>query len=204
MKKVLVVAALFVSTIAYSQIDFGVKAGLNFASVGDLKSYFSDATKNSVNLVESSDIKTGYHLGIWGRITLPVIGLYVQPELNYTHLKTEYSNNGNYTLDKIDIPVLAGKKILGVGRIFVGPSFQYLINDDLDISNVKDVDSDDFTIGIQFGAGAQLGKFGVDLRYDTGLNDTESSFVNEAAGTSFTVDSRPSQVILGVSYKLTK
>ncbi len=191
--------ALWISSIAFAQIDFGLRGGLNFASVGDMKSYTEDVFNSKVD----SDVKTGYHLGAWGRVALPIVGIYVQPELNYTHLKTEYSNNGEYTLDKIDIPVLAGMKILSVGRVFAGPSFQYLINDDLDINNVKDIDSDDFTVGIQFGAGVQLGKLGADIRYDIGLNDTESNFLNEATGTNFTVDSRPSQVILGISYKLT-
>lgn len=199
MKRLVILGTVLISSFAFSQIDFGVKAGLNFASVGDLKSYANNGFDSKVD----SDTRTGYHIGAWGRVALPIIGLYVQPELNYTHLKTEYSNNGDYILDKIDVPVLAGMKILSVGRIFVGPSFQYLINDDLDINDIKDVKSDDFTVGIQFGAGAQLGKLGIDLRYDTGLNDTESSFVNETTGTNFTVDSRPSQVILGVSYKLT-
>ncbi|APD08027.1 hypothetical protein UJ101_02528 [Flavobacteriaceae bacterium UJ101] len=199
MRKLVVLGAILISSLSFAQIDFGIKGGLNFASVGDMTSYANSVFDSKVD----SDTKTGYHVGAWGRVALPIVGIYVQPELNYTHLKTEYSNNGDYTLDKIDIPVLAGMKILSVGRIFVGPSFQYLINDDLDISGVRDINSDDFTVGIQFGAGAQLGKLGVDLRYDTGLNDTESNFVNETTGTSFTVDSRPSQVILGVSYKLT-
>ncbi len=191
--------ALCMSSIAFSQMNFGLRGGLNFASVGNMKSY----TQGVFNSKVDSDVKTGYHLGVWGRTALPIVGIYVQPELNYIHLKTEYSNNGDYTLDKIDIPVLAEMKILSVGRVFVGPSFQYLINDDLDIDGVKDIDSDDFTVGIQFGAGVQLGKLGADIRYDIGLNDTESNFLNEATGTSFTVDSRPSQVILGISYKLT-
>lgn len=202
MKKLLTVAGLLIGLLAYSQIDFGVKAGLNFASVGDMKIYMEDVYLTK----EDSDAKTGFHLGAWSRIAIPVIGLYVQPELNYTHLKTEYGDNADYTLNKLDIPVLAGKKILGVGRIFVGPSFQYLLDDDLDVDDFRSVDSDDFTIGIQFGAGAQLGKLGVDLRYDTGLNDTESTFIQNIAGieNQIKVDSRPSQVILGVSYKLTK
>ncbi|MFV0530291.1 MAG: porin family protein [Flavobacteriales bacterium] len=198
MKKIVVFGALWLSSMVFAQIDFGVKGGLNFASVGDMDRYVSSAFSSKA----SSNMKTGYHLGVWGRVALPIVGIYVQPELNYTHLKTEYGNNADYKLDKIDIPVLAGLKILGIGRVFAGPSFQYLINDKLDINGVTDVSSDDFTVGIQLGAGVELGKLGIDLRYDRGLNKTESKFANNL-GNTYVIDSRPSQVILGISYKLT-
>ncbi|MFV0237951.1 MAG: porin family protein [Flavobacteriales bacterium] len=196
MKKLVMLGAVLISSLSFAQIDFGVKGGLNFGSVGDLEAY-------AVSL--DSKVKTGYHLGVWGRVALPIVGVYVQPELNYTHLKTEFDNNvdnADYTLDRIDIPILAGMKILSVGRIFAGPSFQYLINDKLDVDEIRELNADKFTVGIQVGVGAQLGRLGADLRYDTGLNKTKSTFENVTGG-NIKIDTRPSQVILGVSYRLT-
>ncbi len=202
MKKITILGAIMISSLSFSQIDFGVKGGVNFASVGDLKSYTNGVFNGKSN---SSDTETGFHVGAWGRVALPLIGFYVQPELNYTHLKSEFDGNKDYTLNKLDVPLLAGKKILGVGRIFVGPSFQFLLDDNLDGSE-KDISSDDFTVGIQFGGGVQLGKLGLDVRYDVGLNNTTSSFVQIENGieNEIQVDTRPSQLILGLSYRITR
>ena len=67
-------------------------------------------------------------------------------------------NLQSYDFQKIDIPVLLGKKIFGVGNIYIGPSFQYILSSDFSLSDIKDVKTDGFTMGLQFGGGIELGK----------------------------------------------
>jgi len=202
-KKVIIIGLfLFIHTFLGAQIfGFGVKGGLTYASVGDLK-------KSVNNEIEkfTSDTKGGYQLGLWGRFTLPVLGIYAQPEFVYSHLKTSY-DEGKYNLNKLNVPILLGIKFLKIGRLFGGPSFQYLLSDDFKLKEIKDIHSDDFTVGLQFGLGIEIKRFGIDIRYDRALKKTESEFIKDtssSANTNYRVDSRPSQILLGISYSLTK
>ena len=69
--------------------------------------------------------------------------------------------------------------------------------------SINDVESD-FTVGLHLGAGVNLGKIGIDLRYERGFSDNEARFINTnitELGTS-RVDTRPDQLILSLSLKL--
>lgn len=179
-----------------AQTDFGIKGGVN---------YNSNSIKESKNdLAEGGENKTGYHAGIWFRVKVPVLGLYVRPEVVYTNLENEIkltpsSNVTAFTIQKIDVPVLLGKKIFGVGNLFVGPSFQYIIESGTNVETISNVDSDDFTVGIQFGGGVEFGSFGVDVRWERGLSDFKSSIAS--ANSDLNVDTRINQVIIGLSIK---
>ena len=126
----------------------------------------------------------------------------------YTNLKSElvYSDNTtskstNYNFQKIDIPVLLGKKIFGIGNIFIGPSFQFILDSEFSISEISDVETDNFSMGIQFGGGVELGKFGIDLRWERAFSGIESSLINNL-GNSVNFDTRVNQIIIGLSYRL--
>lgn len=182
----------------FSQLEFGVKAGVN---------YNNDSFKNVTNdVLDGAKSKTGYHAGIWFRGKLPIIGLYLRPEIMYTELNNEivYDNstvqrNTDFTLRKIDVPVLLGKKILGIGNIFIGPSFQYVLSSGFGLNDLKEVSTDDFSVGLQFGGGIELGKLGIDVRWERAFSDTEANFLDGANPVSF--DTRVNQIILGLSYK---
>jgi len=87
--------------------------------------------------------------------------------------------------------------------INAGPSFQFIIDNDLDIDGLSDIDLSDpenqLTVGFQAGARLQLAKFGVDLRYEGFFGDNQS-IVSVEDITGFAVDSRPTQIVLSVSY----
>ena len=179
-----------------AQIDFGLKAGLNYNS--------NSIKKVSDNVFEGAKSKTGYHAGIWLRFKVPVTGFYIRPELVYTNLKNEitYKNvETTYSFQKIDVPVLIGKKIFGIGNVYVGPSFQYIIDSDFDFDDIKEVTSDGFTVGVQFGGGIELGKLGIDVRWERAFSGIESTFTR-ALGSDVNFDTRVNQIIIGLSYKL--
>ncbi len=192
--------ALGFSQAANSQINFGIKGGINYNSnsIKEVKTDVFDGAKS----------KTGYHAGIWLRFKIPVVGLYLRPELVYTNLENEvtYDNNiasaksTNFSFQKIDIPVLLGKKIFSIGNIYVGPSFQYVLDQDFSISDIPDVKGDGFTVGLQFGGGIEIGRLGIDLRWERGFNDIESSFLDGTTNVEF--DTRINQIIVGLSYRL--
>lgn len=198
MKKFLLLLFLMAGLQGFSQIQFGVKAGVN---------YNSDSFKNVTNdVLNGAESRTGYHAGIWFRGKLPIIGLYLRPELVYTELKNNvvYDNSvaqrgTDFTFRKIDIPVLLGKKIFNVGNVFIGPSFQYVLASDFGLGDLREVRTDDFSVGLQFGGGIELGKLGLDVRWERAFSDTESQFLDGANPVSF--DTRVSQIIVGLSYR---
>ena len=105
----------------------------------------------------------------------------------------------DFSFQKIDIPVLFGKKFLGVGNVFIGPSFQYVLAQDFDLNDIPEVTGDGFTVGLQIGAGIELGKLGIDVRLERGFNDIESRFLDDT--TSIEFDTRVNQILIGLSYR---
>ncbi len=207
MKKVFLTFLLITSiSVANAQIfNFGIKGGLNYNSNGNMK---VDVLNIPNNLKISSDQETGYHIGILTEMKLP-LWLYLRPELYYTHTESSYSNEGTkaeLTMDKIDAPVLLGLRFLKIGRIFLGPSFHYNINTKLKGSDIiddfKKVSSDDFTVGAQFGLGLEIGKLGVDIRWETGLSDSEAKYIYDNIDLGgLTVDTSQQLFMLNIYYK---
>ncbi|MGB0880538.1 MAG: outer membrane beta-barrel protein [Polaribacter sp.] len=189
--------AFGVSQISNAQIQFGVKGGINYNS-NSIKDVSEDVFDNAKS-------KAGYHAGIWLRAKIPAIGFYIRPELVYTNLENEVlytttSTTTTYSFQKIDIPVLLGKKIFGIGNVYIGPSFQYILDSDFNISDIPDVEGDGFTVGLQFGGGVELGKLGIDVRWERAFSDIESSFLSGTTNINF--DTRVNQIIISLSYRL--
>ena len=202
MKKLILVLCLFVasSQFADAQIHFGIKGGINYNSDS-----FIDSANNIIE--GNAEGKAGYHAGIWLRFKLPMVGWYIRPELVYTSLKSEvnYITNGTtqkvgYDFQKLDIPVLLGKKFLKIAYVHIGPSFQYLLDGDLDFDAVTELKADGFTVGLQLGGGIELGKFGIDARWERAFSDVESNFISSTTGAQ-RFDTRVNQIIFGLSYR---
>ncbi|SFW14344.1 Outer membrane protein beta-barrel domain-containing protein [Sinomicrobium oceani] len=196
-KTLLIIAMLFVSAAGFSQIDFGIKAGFNYNKTGDLK----DQAENAI--LDGGSGKAGFHAGVWLRGNVPIIGLYLRPEFMYTQISSEYEyqgNKGNFDLQKLDVPILIGKKFLGFAHAFIGPSFQFVVDSDFDAEDIQDIDTDSFTLGMQMGLGVEFGSLGLDVRWERGLSDSEAKIVSNNSD-NLKIDSRPNQVIFGLSYK---
>ena len=203
MRKTLLVAvfALIGATAwAQSGSGFGVKAGLSYNKNGDLISSVGDGGQD---IIEGAEGKAGFHFGFWGKLDFPKI--YLRPELVYSKTKSSYDVGGesqDYDISKLDLPVLLGYKLIGPLHIFAGPAFQYTLKNDLGDLQVEDV-KNDFTVGLNAGVGVNLGKIGLDVRYERGFSENEAEFIdNNITTVSGRVDSRPSQVIFALSLKL--
>ncbi|UII80274.1 outer membrane beta-barrel protein [Flagellimonas sp. CMM7] len=203
MKKTLLIAVLTLmgsAVFAQSGSGFGIKAGLSYNKNGDLIGSVGDAGQN---ISEGAEGKAGYHVGFWGKLDFPKI--YLRPELVYSKTKSSYDVNGDsndYDISKLDLPVLLGYKLIGPLHIFAGPAFQYTLKNDLGDIEVEDVEND-FTVGLNAGVGVNLGKIGVDVRYERGFSENEARIIsNNITDIDGRVDSRPSQIIFALSVKL--
>ncbi|NHF57717.1 PorT family protein [Flavobacteriaceae bacterium TP-CH-4] len=202
-KRVLLSAAIAcIGFTAFAQKDsgFGIKAGLNYNQNGDLIASVGDGAEN---IVQGADGKVGYHFGVFGKLELS--SLYIRPELIYTRTSSSYDVSGStndYDISKLDLPVLVGVKVIGPLHVFAGPAFQYMLENDLEDFSINDAEND-FTVGLHLGAGVNLGRLGLDVRYERGFSENEAEFVgNNVTDISGRVDSRPSQVIFSASLKL--
>lgn len=196
MKKTVLAAFLALSglySMAQSDSGFGIKGGLNYSANGDYFESAGDAARNP-------DRNIGYHVGVFG--TFGASKVYLRPELVYTKTKSDY-NGDDFDMSKLDVPLLLGVNLIGPLHVFAGPSFQYILKTEFDGITVDDIEND-FTVGINIGAGVNLGKLGIDLRYERGFSNNEATFIN----TNITnvgpsrIDTRPDQLILSLSLAL--
>ena len=183
---------LCLSAFAQSNAGFGIKGGLNYNSNGD---YLASAE----DVIQNPDRNVGFHLGIFYRIGGDI---YFRPELMYTKTQSDYPD-GKFDLNKLDLPALVGIKIIGPLHIFAGPDFQYILNSKFDGIKIEDIEND-FTVGIHFGLGVNLGPIGADIRYERGLSSNEATFINDNILTlpESRIDTRSDQIILSLSLKI--
>jgi len=201
-KKILLFSTVFLISIFFAdaQNAFGIKGGLSYNSNGDLKEF-----TNEVEQIYKNDGKgkSGYNIGIFGRLNLGPV--YLRPELVYTKTTSEYElNTGiieDYKISKLDLPVLVGTRLLGPIHVFAGPAFQYYLDNDLKGLKFENIENE-FTIGVNIGAAVEIGRIGIDVRYERGLSENEANWTN--AGKTFTLDSRPEQIMFSLSYRLSK
>jgi hypothetical protein len=187
---ILVIVLISTGSYAQNATGFGFKGGLNYNANGD---YFNSTSSN----VEHPDRNIGYHFGIFGKIGKKV---YLRPEVVYTSTKSDYSSN-EFTMQKLDAPILVGIKVLGPISVFGGPSFQYILDSEFNNISTNNV-KNDFSVGLNFGIGLNINKVGIDLRYERGFSDNEATFLENNAINTSRLDTRPDQLILSLSLLL--
>ncbi len=188
MKRALFIALILTSCLTFAQTDFGLRAGLNYNSNGDIETDFRNTTTEPTAVV-------GYHIGLYGRTFLSD-KLFLKPELVFTKTKSDYEGD-DFDMSKVDLPILVGYTILRPLYVFGGPALQYILATDLDGVTLEDVENN-FTVGLTFGAGVQFRNFGFDIRYERGILENEAEFVGLNSGK---IDTRPRQLIFSLSVK---
>jgi hypothetical protein len=169
MKNILVVAILLFSMHLNAQtFQLGIKAGLTNTQIigADFKNFEIPSSTN------------GILIGAFSRIGFA--GMFVQPEICFRNLNFTVNSNGTSSsssaatkLNYIDIPLLFGKKVLGVINVCAGPNLQFLINQDLSASNTSNLATgkyNDFVVGAQVGVGFDVWKLCFHARYDFSIN----------------------------------
>ena len=199
MKKIFFILAVSIASITYAQTGsgFGIKGGLNYNSNGDV-------TNSAGEVFAHPDGNAGFNLGVFAKLGDK---LYVKPELVYTNTKSTYKGDSgtksDFKMQKLDLPVLVGINIIGPLNAFAGPAFQYILDTDYEGVTLGDVENE-FTVGLNFGVGVNLGSLGLDLRYERGFSENEATFIdtNITGLSAGRIDTRPEQVILSLSVKL--
>ena len=202
MKKLVLILLISLGSLsAYAQKNgLGLKGGLSSTQV-DFEG----------DQLVPSDAQLGYHLGVFARFG--GIGFFVQPEVLFTQTRGQFkvelpslpslASSRVLTIydakfNRLDVPVMAGFRILKIIRVMAGPIASFNIDSSLKDAG-KTVEGTDFkkaTLGYQTGVGVDLGNLSFEGKYEGGL-----SKFTENVGT-YTADNRINQWVLSVGLKL--
>jgi len=158
--------------------NLGVKAGVNLAKIN------ADFANEENRL--------GYQVGAWARIG--GASFYVQPEayigskgnkfISFTNNNnTEVAAEGKVKFTTLDIPVLLGTKFGSNKlnfRVMAGPVISFVLDENSSFNSAyqQATDFDNYknqALGVQAGAGVDVGSISVDLRYEAGLSNISKS-----------------------------
>jgi hypothetical protein len=214
MKKLFaILLVVLISIPAFTQIKFGIKAGVSTStlSMPSIKTITSPASSgpNTFTVDAVTSAKYGFQGGVFMRLTL--LGIYLQPELllttrtneytvqNITSGQTSASSIVKQNFNKLDIPVMLGFK-LGPIRLNAGPAGSLLINSPKDLISSPGFKNNysRMTIGYQAGVGFDLFKLlTFDLRYEGSLKKYQNQIEN-LTGTKVNLDDRPNAFLFSV------
>jgi hypothetical protein len=178
MKKLILTLAIFSGAIKFASaqilpsFQFGVKGGVNLSSLG-----------STASTTFSSNNRAGYLAGFWARIG--AVGFNFQPELYLTSKNVDITSNGvedKAKFTSIDVPLLFGGKIGAFGfggRFYTGPLISFAIDKNQDfggaVNKVFSLNYQNQNFAWQFGAGLDIQKISIDLRYEAGITKQDYS-----------------------------
>mgnify|MGYP003627354696 FL=1 len=184
MKKTLLIISLTILTIttvkSQEKIQFGVLGSVNFTSM------------TSNDLLNKEEYKTGFQIG--ALVEIPFGKKFsLQPEILYSTQGVKgivplYYDVipgapapepvfGEYTLDYIKIPVLAKIYLIKNFSLEIGPSFNFLINDEFKYNSITYTDlTKSFEFGGVIGLSYKIkSRFIVNAKYFSGFSDVSKS-----------------------------
>jgi hypothetical protein len=206
MKRTILITSLALFTLSLSaQLDFGIKGGLNISNVKA-----SEILTDDYRINPAASGNMGYHIG--GFLRASLAGIYIQPELYFSSLSNEFTVEdisgagtaeqiGKQKIGRMDVPVLVGVK-LGTFRLGLGPVGSIIVSDQSDLPDLTDgyeAKLKSATFGYQIGAGLDVWKATIDLRYEGNLTRL-GDHIN-IGGQTINLDNRVRQVIISLGIK---
>lgn len=203
MKKIFISLLLIlgVSFAGASQItySYGLKGGVNQSMGGTIEGYPSGinpdtGTQNWAGVAEGSG-ELGFQFGAFGQINLG--RFFIRPEIVYTSMERKFDfpnypdenvtpyKASSHSVQKLDIPFLAGYNVWGPIDIYAGGVYSNIMNTELEGEEYTYIDRvivQNAPINVQAGIKAEFGRFGIDLRYEHSLSTEEQQDIDLARG----------------------
>jgi len=203
MKKIILISSLAILFLNSSaQIQFGIKGGLNISNIKA-----SEILTDDYRINPAASGNLGYHIGGFMRASL--VGIFIQPELYFSSIANEFNVediSGAGTADQLvkqkigrmDVPILVGVK-LGTFRLGLGPVGSIIVSDQSDLTDITGYEATlkSATFGYQLGAGLDIWKLGIDLRYEGGLTKLGDQL--NIGGHTINLDNRVRQIIISLA-----
>lgn len=198
-KLILFIAALMIGVGAQagSPLKWGVKAGMNYHTVGELTNLGKDIVK--------AENRVGWHAGLQASWQISRV-FSIDPELifsrNSYNLTPSVGTGGIAYLNMIDVPVVLGVKIIGPLKAQGGININVMTD-----SGVKGEDkpfrfsASSQALGYLLGMGVDLGHINITARYNGFFRQSESSVAfNKAQTTDDLMKMQVSTWQLGVGF----
>jgi hypothetical protein len=206
MKKIILISGLAILFLNLSaQMDFGIKGGMNISNVKA-----SEILTDDYRINPAASGNLGYHVGGFFRASL--LGVFIQPELYFSSISNEFkveNISGSSTAEQLakqkigrmDVPVLVGVR-LGTFRLGLGPVGSIVVADQTDLQDITGYETKlkSATFGYQLGAGVDIWKICIDLRYEGNLTKLGDHL--DIGGRTINLDNRVRQVLisLGITF----
>ncbi|WMI69761.1 outer membrane beta-barrel protein [Mangrovimonas sp. YM274] len=166
------------------EFAIGAKGGLNYYSIGDINSRANSIANLNEDELFYPNKKLGYQFG--GYFTVEYGKFFLRPEIVYLSSKNSYDfpdEKAYWETSRIEVPVLVGFEIFDPLSLYLGPGFNFYNDTSLDgvqVTSYSDggPDLDKTTVNFNIGVMVRFGRFGVDLRYEQGLKETEEELLD--------------------------
>lgn len=158
---------------AQSLPEFGVKGGLNYSTFND---------------TENVEYKTGFLIGGYANFKIPMSPVSVQPEVLYAQYGADVEDSdASFVVNYVQVPVLLKfgfETPAAKPNVYFGPYMSFntkaeIENDDGSL-NLED-NAKDTEFGVVFGAGVDVSKIRLGLRYTAGLSNVADDDFNDSA-----------------------
>ncbi len=203
MKKVLLIfyiLALPAAAFAQFSIHGGLKLGGGVSQIN-----FKKTITQGGGVFVPGDARVSFHGG--GFLQAKVLGILLRPEIYFTSIGSQAifeSQNvqqvqtqvKNYNINRIDVPVLVGFSMLKVLRVNGGPVISATAGNNTTVNQKLN----SATIGLQLGVGLDVGKLGIDARYEGSFSKISNELT--FGGFTFPADQRIRQYMVSLSYRL--
>ena len=130
-----IILSLFINQ-AYSQISFGIKAGLNFNS-GLNQTYYIESLKTTPTrgFYNIFDEKNGHQFGVFSKINFG--NIFLRPEIYFSKINSKYDLTYQWNIEgeiidefsenRVNIPILVGIDVFRKRiSFFGGPTFNFV------------------------------------------------------------------------------
>lgn len=191
---------------SHSQIDFGIKLGLNSTQIKSDSISFSSSSEELQIVLE--DIEYGIHFGIYTRFK--ILSFFIEPSLLFNSVTAnfrldQFTNNSIVSSIKkesyknIDLPLLFGVKS-GFINLHFGPIAHFQIQSTSELFEIDSYEQNfnAATFGYQGGIGFSFWKIGIELNYENNFSRFGNHIIIN--GTRFNFDDKPSRIIGTVRY----
>ncbi|MCS7017594.1 MAG: outer membrane beta-barrel protein [Cytophagales bacterium] len=204
MKQLLIIFGLLTApTVAFSQLDIGV--GLKLGGGVSQINFARVTNPQAGGAFVPGDARVSFHGG--GFVQAKVAGIILRPELYFTSIGSQAifeSQNAqqvqtqikNYNINRIDLPILVGFGFAKLLRINAGPVLSATAGNNTTVNQKLN----SATVGLQAGVGLDIGKLGIDVRYEGSFSNISNEL--NLGNFSFPADQRIRQYMVSLSYRL--
>lgn len=183
-------------------INLGFRGGMNTLDIEAEDFIILDNSDQEIFKAKVKNAEYGFHGGMFFRLNLGT--LFIQPEalissnrINYTweDLTTNRSKDISFDIYSFDVPLMIGLKF-GPLRVQGGPVANFTLDDFTDLGDGNSYNN--LTYGYQIGAGLDIWRFQVDLKYENNLSGLGDALTIE--GERFRFNSNPQRMVLTLGY----